>query len=464
MGTKTEPGDLPQKRLPSRPTTNEGEVRTATLLASNQPRAIDERHEPRRGGDRLEDRTDWPSVRDILAMHRPVSRAIRASAAAARVARLASSPTQPREPATWTLPTALAGPPLFICVLALLAALCSLSWAWASDSYSASILADRLMTAGSGVHRRSLPVSIMPPTGNWMFSTAQHLADWAIYLSRLDPQERERFSLDERALLSRALEASPLNATARLALAQLRQKEPNSSSPVLDLGLSRDTLTLTYSASRLAARGKQAAALDLYRQAIKIVSSTRPPLGALPRFNDDPGAPRYLLPGEDKLREVLRDLVSKNEWSVKEWSNSLPPDSLVALAAARLLREQGRAEAEMLLEMIMNAHGSPETAESPSPYLLAARAEALAMRSRWREAEMQYRQAIELMEDMTIKRSWWFNLADVASRLDDEGQQQAALRAALEVTTTDDISRRAAELRRGPSQRSRMHSRGERAN
>ena len=35
-----------------------------------------------------------------------------------------------------------------------------------------------------------------------------------------------------------------------------------------------------------------------------------------------------------------------------------------------------------------------------------------------------------------IRRSWWFNLADIALRLNDETQRQAAIRAALAVSTS----------------------------
>ena len=74
------------------------------------------------------------------------------------------------------------------------------------------------------------------------------------------------------------------------------------------------------------------------------------------------------------------------------------------------------------------------------PRLLAARAEALCLRSRWKEAAEQYRQAIERVDNDLIRRSWWFNLADVAQRLNDEGQRQAAFRAVLAVHNSDDIS------------------------
>ena len=55
------------------------------------------------------------------------------------------------------------------------------------------------------------------------------------------------------------------------------------------------------------------------------------------------------------------------------------------------------------------------------PRLLAARAEALpSLAVAPKEAAEQYRQAIELADNDLIRRSWWFNLADIALRLDDE--------------------------------------------
>ena len=92
--------------------------------------------------------------------------------------------------------------------------------------------------------------------------------------------------------------------------------------------------------------------------------------------------------------------------------------------------------------------------------LAAARAEAHALLSHWKEAEEEYHQAIELVDDDTIRRSWWFNLADIAFRLEDEGQRRTALSAALAVQTSDDISRRATDSQRSAGQRARLRSTG----
>src|SRR5204862_8240557 len=124
----------------------------------------------------------------------------------------------------------------------------------------------------------------------------------------------------------------------------------------------------------------------------------------------------------------------------------------------RRRREQGRGEAETLLGRILDeGEGrAPAAADAADPRTLAARAEALALRSRWRDAEQEYRQAIERIDNETIRRSWWFNVADIAFRLNDEGQRQTALRAALAVTNSDDITRRATLIQRAATTRSRL--------
>ena len=66
-----------------------------------------------------------------------------------------------------------------------------------------------------------------------------------------------------------------------------------------------------------------------------------------------------------------------------------------------------------------------------------------------------YRLAIELVDDEKIKRSWWFNLADIELQLQDETQWQSALRAALAASPADEISRRATEAQRLNSRRDR---------
>ena len=132
------------------------------------------------------------------------------------------------------------------------------------------------------------------------------------------------------------------------------------------------------------------------------------------------------------MRDIVRELLSKNEWTFDEWSAALPENPTALLAAARLLTRAGqRARRTRCSTWSLDESSDRSRAPNrPDALTLAARAEAFALQSRWREAEQQYRLAIELIDDETIKRSWWFNLADIELRLDDESQRQAALRAA----------------------------------
>src|SRR5262249_43614447 len=173
----------------------------------------------------------------------------------------------------------------------------------------------------------------------------QHLAHWAIYLSRFDG-ERGR-PIDEIALLlERALEVSPLNPTARLAYAQLQPPGPGSAISIRSLGLSRDVPSLAWTARKLLAAGARDAALRLYGQALTVAIPQQSCRPLVARFSEDPSVPRYLLPGEEPIREVVRELAATRQWTTTEWLEILPDSALVRLAAARLLREQGQPEAE----------------------------------------------------------------------------------------------------------------------
>jgi len=425
------------------------------------------RDEPTDTASTIVNRVEWPSAKDILATHRVSSRP-RATVTAGRqtTGRRTGSqafPTLAREPGHWNMPVWLAGPPAALLVVVAGLAGCVMSWLWACDSYSASIMTDRLLTTDRSAQRRPLPESVAPPYGTWTRSTAQHLAHWAIFLSRFEG-ERDYRPEEIPALLGRSLEISPINPTARLAVAQLEPPESGTTVSIRSLGLSRDALSLAWTARRLLAAGKKDAALKLYGQSLSVAMTGATSRGAPGRFSDDPRVPRYLLPGEERVRDIVRDLAERNEWTFREWSAVIPDSAMARLAAARLLREQGRSEAEALLELILDERQTAAARGTAGPLTLAARAEAFALRSRWREAGEQYRQAIELSDDDTIKRSWWFNLADIAFRLDDENQRHAALRAALAVAASDDITRRATAIQRATRRQPNPRSAGVKAN
>src|SRR4029078_4474249 len=100
--------------------------------------------------------------------------------------------------------------------------------------------------------------------------------------------------------------------------------------------------------------------------------------------------------------------------------------TVAMLTVARLLREQGKPEAQKLLEQILDEgrEGPAGDAERGGAIQLAMGAEAHALLSQWNEAEQRYRQAIDRIQDPTIRRSWWYNLASIARQLTDEAQRK----------------------------------------
>jgi hypothetical protein len=390
---------------------------------------------------------ELPSVRDILATHRN-SPGPRPAVARPRRTRVAV-PTVAREPGQWVLPGWLALPPVGISALAIGLVACVLSWWWAMDASNAAVVTQRLLAADGSGRRRRLPEGFQPPTGRWVRTTAQHLAHWAIYTAGAE-QGEDRRARDESPILTQALEVSPLNPTARLAMSQLEGAGRDGPARIRGLGLSRDSVSLAWSARRLLDSGKKPASLRLYDRAVSAAAGGGLSRSVTPRFAEDPGSRRYfyLLPSEDTVRDIVAELADREDLEFAEWSRALPRHPVVWLATARLLRERRRPEADALLDQILGDDWSAKDAGPADPRLLAARAEAHVLRSRWQEAADQYRQAIDRVDNELIRRSWWFNLADIAQRLDDEGQRQAALRAALAVHNSDDISRRVGLLQK----------------
>ena len=416
-----------------------------------------------RSGDSVE----WPSAQEILATYRarPIpSTPKRETIKSGKRTVTHALPTSACEPGQWAIPLWIAWPPLAVLVVVVGVMGCFLSWSWASDSYSAALMTDRLMVTDVSTRRTPLPDSVGPPTGSWTRTTAQHLAHWAIYLQRSDASE-ETSPPDIHALLTAALQVSPINATARLVQAQLERATAKGKTSIRELGLSRDPLSLAWTARQLLADGKKEAALNVYRQALDLASRTEFRQIAPPRFSNDPDVPRFLLPGEERIRDIIGEQITNYDWTVGDWQKVVPKRTFVPLAMARSLREQGRKEvADALLDLILNESRSASADRSIESLRLASRAEALALRSRWQEADQIYREAIELLDDATVRRSWWFNLADIAFRLADDTKRQSALQATLTAANSDEISRRTGEILRTVRARPGLRSNGTKAN
>jgi tetratricopeptide (TPR) repeat protein len=316
----------------------------------------------------------------------------------------------------------------------------ALACSWSLEARRAGFLADHLTRATTKVE--SLPAWVTPPSLRWWQTTAGHLMIWAF---QRDQSATDPASVEEvRELLAAATQASPVHASVRFALARVAGQGGETA----NLGLSRDAVALAWMGRQRLAAGRKEAGLKLYHAALAMAAQTDPARPAMPAFNDDPQIRRYTLPAEDLIGPIVRELAAESGLSYPDWSAALPPEALVRLVAVRVLRERASADADAALDVLL-AH--TETPASPTPggaVAIAARAEALALKGRWDEAAQCYRQAIDLMPESTIRRSWWMNLAEITLRLNDETQRQQALEAARGNDTDDEITRRAIELLR----------------
>ena len=452
-------------------------LRTATLpdpgtppaggrrrASENEVWSKDSRHKPGIEPEIPRPKTgpDLPSAKDILAAvsMRPSALSGKPST---RMNEDQGKPTERREPGQWFPHLWLVWPPTALLVIGVGIVGSLLSLRWSGDSFNASVVSQRLLPRAENPGReKPLPESVVPPESSWWQTTPLHLAEWGVYLgrSRTDDDRTE----EGRELVEAAVRISPINPMARLARAQLASKSSKFASRALDLGLSRDAVSLAWSARALRHAGKKESAIRVYRQALRIACGNDLAPASKPTFNDEPNVRRYLLPGETTARAIVRELITDADWTFQDWSEALPKNTVAILAAARLLRERERPEAQALLKQILNQEQEIVSTGAERAVQTATIAEAHALLFQWREAEQQYHQAIDRISDLTIKRSWWFNLASVALQLNDEAQRKVALEAALEAPTSDDISRRALELQRASEPLGRLRSSGTKAN
>ena len=405
---------------------------------------------------------DLPSAKDILAAvsMRPSALSGKPST---RMNEDQGKPTERREPGQWFPHLWLVWPPTALLVIGVGIVGSLLSLRWSGDSFNASVVSQRLFPRSENPGReKPLPESVVPPESSWWQTTPLHLAEWGVYRgrSRTDDDRTE----EGRELVEAAVRISPINPMARLARAQLASKSSKFPSWALDLGLSRDAVSLSWSARALRHAGKKESAIRVYRQALRIACSNDLAPASKPTFNDEPNVRRYLLPGETTARAIVRELITAADWTFQDWSEALPKNTVAILAAARILCERERPEAQTLLKQMLNQEQEIGSTGAARAVQTAMIAEAHALLSQWREAEQEYHQAIDQISDLTIKRSWWFNLASVALQLNDEAQRKVALEAALEAPTSDDISRKALELQRESEPLGRLRSSGTKAN
>jgi hypothetical protein len=399
------------------------------------PPAPDEGPAPRELPGRL------PTAREILAARRLE----RIATPRPRRQGAEPLPTVGQEPASWSVPLWLGWVPAVVATGVLGAIAILGAWSWSIDALHSGVVANRL--ARGGARLDPLPLWVTPPNTSWWATTPGHLMLWALWLDRTasDPAAYE----EAHEPLAAAARVSPLQAPVRYALACLDQGPGPPS-----LALSRDVLPLAWTAHRLRAAGKKDAAARAYRAALEIAARADLSRLAAPSFIDDTQIRRYALPAEELIGPIVRDMADSADWTYAEWSAALPSAAVVRLAAVRVLRERGSPDADAALDALLSDDGNGNGTAVPVPQgataavAIAAHAEAFALKQRWSDADQRYRQAIELMPDLTFRRSWWMNLAEIALRQNDESARQKALEAARGNDPNDEITRRAVELLR----------------
>jgi tetratricopeptide (TPR) repeat protein len=388
---------------------------------------------------------EWPSARAILAAHPPRA-ASPTRKHKANVSRTSArpQPTVAREPEQWTLPFWPAW--ISSTAIALLFGIFGLALActWAEDDSSAGLLANRALSNSSRARAPETGTADpdIQPSASWWRSTAGHLYLAAVDNARsgADPVRADQAQF----LLHAARNASPLQASVRLANAQSSEHETPVRELTECLGQSRDVVSLELEGRCLLQAGKTGAALRAFRDALDLAA--RAELADLepPVFIDDAQVRRYQLPYEELMGPVMRAMAQHRGWAFSEWSSALPSFAVAPLVAARALREEGRNEdAETALDLVLTQAQQPPPPGCSAAVHAAAGAEALALRNRWVEAEERYREAIPLLPHDAFRRSLWINLADIYIRLNDETKKRAAWEAAKGPNANEEITRRA---------------------
>ena len=402
---------------------------------------------------------NWPTVSDILAAQ-GVRRAPRPEtepqASAPRTAFRSvtvgtEAPTDPHEPACWSVPLWLGWLPAAAASVGLVAVGAGAAWTWSVDGYNAGVVAARLGQDGSGAvlgpNARPLPEGVVVGRTSWWATTAHNLANWAAFLDRTAADAAQ--TGEARGLIDRAVEASPLEATARFALAHPIPGEPD---PGLarGLGQTRDVVALAWSGRQLLTAHKVEAARAAYRAALEMAARSDLARAATPAFLDDAPNRRYALPSEELLATVVRDMASQTAWTYKDWADVVPRGTAAPLAVARVLRETGSADADAALAVALAEadSGAADGVGAEAAVRLAATAEALALKGRWADADDRYRRAIDLMPADVVQRSWWINVADIAVRLNEEPKRLKALEAAKSTDLKDEVTVRAVDLQK----------------
>ena len=328
-------------------------------------------------------------------------------------------------------------PPVAVAAAGLIGIGISLALTWTSDNLSAGLAA---RTALRTEEDKPVPLdSAERIETRWWKTTAAHLSLWSAAIERSSEATNR---VDEvRDALDSARRAAPLEAAARYAMAQPIAGADASRGPVV--GLSRDVASLTLTGRILKRSGKIEPALRAYRQALELAVEADSGWLEPPAFDEDPLIRRFQLPHEEVVGGVIRDMVGSGDWGFANWSSALPPNSVVRLAAGRILREKGSPDAEKAFGLALADDAAIPEATGLAAEHYAAQAEALALTERRDAAADRYRKAIAMTNDDGTRRRWRLALAEVLSPLGESRERADLLQAAIGNDPAEEVTRKA---------------------
>jgi tetratricopeptide (TPR) repeat protein len=386
-------------------------------------------------------KTEYPSARAIFAAQGRRAQPAPVVSSSRRRRSVEPMPTECRAPSQWTLPLWLGWLPTLFATLLLGTVGTWLAYEWMNEAGGSNV-GLRLALRPDSPSSPLIDPSLIPQ-GGWFFSTPTHMAAWAVALERAN--DGENHAEDVRLLIAAARQASPLASRARF---HVEASQP-SASPIdpndfSAIGRTRDVVSLIGTGGRLREAGKLESSIRAYRSAMELALMAAREGLEPPVFDENNEVRRYSLPHEALVGLVVRDMAERGDWTTEQWTSALPPSASATWVASKVLaRMRKKAVADALADLaIRQAEILPPPGYDPAEHR-AAVAEALAYRGRWTDSAEQYRQAIDQVEDDTTRRSWWFNLAELAHRMSDDAAQASALEASKSPDLADEITQRA---------------------
>jgi tetratricopeptide (TPR) repeat protein len=338
------------------------------------------------------------------------------------------------------VPAWLAVPVATAVFLTLIAAGLGLSCLQAMDDKEAGSLANALLGGPTLPPRPPYrPGASEPPTSWWMTSPRRLFLE-ALSESRLPASAERDAVVASRLDAARAI--APLDPPTRLARAGL------AGGPTL--GLTSDIISARATGRLLLKQGKIEPALVVYQRAFQLLDTARPEDASWPVFDDAANVRRFHLPLEDQAAEMLTDILDAEgvELTELQLNALMPPDPVLRLAAARVLGDRGRPEADaMRLWARDNPLPDPDARPTERALALAARAEALALDDHLEEAAASYQEAVDLVPTKRLQRCWALNLAELEARLDHRESRDQAWELARGADPRDPVNLRLAEAR-----------------